>query len=657
MGDEVTIMQAITPESMRTQPQKVCHWYNLIWWLVVICAVVAIQMLHHRLVDKVPPPVSIVSVDKDTEKEAFIALAFGKVSATHELAISAASFEKQLASLKQAGYSSVRLEQINQWRQSDSILLPPKPVLLTFEEANRETMQIADKILANLGMTALVFIDVNQLNQGNIQLVSWHQLEQLVNNGRWEVGVSGCPYSDGQAFTSPTVLAQKLKQQREQLEQRLEVPVIVADCSRRWDSGHYDGGAVWTQALEAASLPVGFVAAPFGANYGIDPQSSFRRIRVSRTWGQQDLLSQLNTHAPRRTPFIDKFQTDRAASEWVVDSGDIALEDGGLKIFNKPGEQGALITLGGTEKWQDADVEVQLKGQPEGQFWISLRHQTDKPFVRLGLSEGQVMLQKSDGIDTLNQLAGRASPTGDITLKLRVVGSRATAYVNGQALLSRPIEMPEGVDHGAFAMAVWNGKNTGIEQVNSEKALVNLAQIKATPLFPKAGIVAPIAEAGTWAQLNQQADELAMISPRYFSWIDGKPQASTVDNVTMEIFARYHHLKLLPALAIDGDTPLSDGEALAGQALTWAANPAYDGLNIILKSAMANEQWQAFLRDLSQRMAKIGKTLTVTLVDNNEQALPISGNGRLLLVAAHADLLPAAPRLLYPVNTELALVP
>jgi len=652
-------MQAIIPNSAPTEPKRVCHWYNLAWWVVLIGVVAATQMLYHHFVIKTPPPVSVAATAQrnTSENEAFIALAFGKVSATHELAISATSFAGQLASLKQAGYSTVRLAQINQWRKPDAMPLPAKPVLLTFEEANRETMQIADKLLAKLGMTALVFVDVDQLNKGNIHLVSWHQLELLANNGRWEVGISACPYNDdGQAFTSADLLGQKLRQQREQLESRLEVPVIVADCSRRWEPGQRNGEALWKQALGKAYLPIGFLAAPFGANYKVDSEASFKRIRVSKDWDNDGLLAQLQAHAPRRAAFVDKFQAGQAVDEWVVDSGDIALEGGSLQLFNKPGEQGGLIMLGGTEKWQDADVEVRLKGQPQGQFWISQRYRIGKPFVRLGLSEGRVVLQKSDGAGTLNQLAGVDMPSGDIALRLHLVGSRAIAYLNGRPLLDRPVEMPEGADHGPLALAVWT-ENDGDGFVGSEKALVNLAQVKATPLFPKGGIIGPITGVAAWQQLNQQVEELAMISPRYFSWKDGKAHTATADKITLEIFARYHHLQLLPALSIDGNTPLSDRAALAGQALIWASDPAYDGLNIILPSAMADAQWRPFLDDLGQRMNRAGKVLVMTLLDSNGQTMLMNGNEGLLLVTTPAELLPANPMLLYPANIALALVP
>lgn len=637
-------MQAYPQNSVLSQPKTVCHWPNLMWWVVLICAVMAIQELP-RFLGRAPTP--LLSIGNGTEKEAFIALVFGRVSATRELAIPATSFKAQLAALKQAGYSSTRLEHINQWWQTDKAPLQDKPMLLTFEEPNRETMAIADEMLTTLGMTALVFVDVNQLDQGNTQLVSWHQLEQMVKTGRWEVGISGCPNGDEQAFTSPTLLAQRFAQQRELLERRLRIPVIVANCSRAWYSNSEDGAKVWTQALNTASMPVGFVPAAIGANYRNDPEHSFKSIRVSKVWDQADLLAQINSHAPRRMTFIDKFQSDRPASEWVVESGEIAIENGTLRMSNKSGEQGALMPLGGTEKWQDADVEVQLKGQPEGQFWVSLRQRRGQPLVRLGISEGQVMLQSSDGIGMTKQLASRDAPSGNIALRLRVVGSRAVAYLNGQPLLARPIEVLPGADHGAFALAVWNEKGNTVG-VGSEKALVTMTQVTATPLFPKCGIIAATAGPVAWTQLRKQSEELSIISPLYFNWIGGKPQTSQVRDIGMEIFAQYHRLNLQPALFIDGDTPLSDIAALSEQALVWASNPAYQGLNVILHSAMVGDEWRSFLSDLNQRMGKVGKTLTVTLLDGKEQGMPIVKNDELLLVASHNDLLSASPRVLYP---------
>ncbi len=628
------------------------HWHNLLWWLALVSVFVVVQQLPSLLTEQMPPPVTSVPTEKNAEKEAFIALVFGRVSTSNELAISESSFKSQLQALKQAGYSSVRLSQINSWKQASSLPLPAKPLLLSFEDANRETMEIVDKMLLAQGMTALVFVDVNKLNEGNIQLVSWHQLEKMVKSGRWEVGISGCPNENDQAFTSSEILAKKFSTQRELLERRLKTSVVTVDCSRAWSANYKESSAAWNQALKDASLQLGFVTAPIGANYLNDSEFNFKRIRVSKSWGQAGLLSQLKSHEPRRTAFVDQFKSDQPGPEWVTDSGELTVERGALKITNHSGEQGALVTLAGTEKWQDADVEVSLKERPDGQFWMFLRYGTGQPFVRLGIAEGQVKFQESGAAGVTKQLASQDLPANEISLRLRVIGSRAIAYLNGKPLLARPVEVPQGSDHGSFALAVWNDTNVVNGGVSS-KSSAYLTQVKASPLFQKGAIVAPDLGKVSWSQLQQQSELLSVISPHYFSWTGGTPKSTQASDTTMVIFANYHHLKLLPALTIDESALLSDKRALTEQVLAWASNPAYQGVNLVISKSMLGEAWQQFQSELNQRMGKIGKQVMMTLLDSKEQFIPTDKNDQPLLVDSYAELLPAEPRILYPSNSEL----
>ncbi|GAB6141630.1 hypothetical protein JCM14076_23590 [Methylosoma difficile] len=634
------------------QPVHVSHWENLVWWLFLICLILAVHELPKFMVNlSLPAATSTntsIETGKEKEDEAFLALVFGKVSASHALAIPATAFAAQLNALQQSGYSSVRLSDIQHWRENDAASLSRKPVLLTFEEANRETLEIADKLLLSLRMTALVFVDTDLLDQANINLVSWHQLELMARSGRWEVGISGCPNSNGE-YTDPVLLAERINRQRKSLEHHLQMPVLTADCSRSWHPEQNDGASVWSQGLHLAGLQTGFVAAPFGANYRTDPETNLRRIRVAKSWSQADFLAQLANHAPRREAYSDTFQSTQSATAWVVDTGDIAVDNGHLRLLTMNGEKGALMTLSGTEKWQDAEVEVQLSGQPEGQFWLSLRYGTKQPSVRLGIAEGQIILQEYDSNGVYRQLASQVSPTADNTLKLKMVGARAIAYLNGQALLARPIALPEGADHGAFALAVWN-KDGEAETLESGQASAEIVKVSATPLFPKSAILAALPGEEAWNQLRQHSEELTTLSPHYFTWQDSKAQASATNDTTLEIFARFHHLRFSPALFIDSNTPLADRAALSEQALLWVKNPAFDGLNIVINHAMAKEGWRTFLNELNQRVSQTGKSLTVTLLANSTQAFSLSENDPLLLITANGDFLPGGPRLLYPLN-------
>ena len=654
MGNPVTNMQHTNKDSEQIlQPIHVRHWQNILWWVILIGIVLTVHELPKFLGNIGSSSDNLSTMESGMEKEAFIALVFGKVSATKEMAIPASSFKADLTALKQAGYSSVRIEQIHQWQQTDTKPLAIKPVLLTFEEANKETLEIADSLLQELGMTALVFVDVNQLNQANMHLVSWHKLELMAKSGRWEVGISGCLNSNEEPLISPIKLAEKMSLQRELLEDRLQIPIVSADCSRHWYSKNGARAAAWNQVLKAASLHTGFVVAPFGANYRTDPPSSYSRIRVSRNWNQTDLLSQLKNHAPRRKSFVDNFDSEDSSDAWIVDSGEISIKQGSFRIFNNSGENGALVMLSGTEKWQDADVEVQLQGLPKGQFWISLRQGTSKPSVRLGIAHGQVMLQQSNRTGEHHLLSRSDAPIDGITLRLRVVGSRAIGYLNGQPLLTRPVEMPEYNHHGSFALAVWNNSNI-VDTVESGEASANLVKVTATPLFTKGVIIASTSTTteNVWTQLRQIAGELSLLSPGYFAWIDGKPQASDVD-ISMQIFARFHHLKLLPAVFIDEDTPLSDTASIANQALAWVTATAYDGLNFVIKSKMAESaEWRLFLSNLNENIHNSGKTLKVTILDSNKPQNIAAETDQLILVTAKQDLLQVEPELLYLFETR-----
>ncbi len=614
------------------QPLPVSHKRNLIWWLLLIAAVITGHELPKLLASTGNQTQPVVT---SIENQAFLALSFGKVSNTPGLAISVNSLKDDLNAIKQAGYHTLSLAQINRWRTSNKESLPSNPVLLTFEEANRETIEIVDPVLARLGMTATVFVDVAELEQANIHLVSWHKLELMAKSGRWEVAVSACPNGDDQGFANPVLLAQKLSQQRQRLEQRLQMPVLVADCSRAWNPAYGDGAVIWPQTLTEAGFTMGFVAAASGANYQVDSANHLKRIRVSRTWAPAELVSQLNNNQPRRTEFVDQFDSALSASAWIVDSGEMTIAPGNLRLTNSPNEQGALMSLAGTEKWRDADVEVQLATHPTGQFWLSLRHDTHHPSIRLGIANDQVLLQESLATDVHRQLASVDVSEGPLTLRLRVVGKGAMAYLNDQPLTNRPVAMPEGAEQGPVALAVWQPES---ETADLTEAVVNLSKVIAKPLVAKAGIITPVLDETGWQQLQDSVDQLAILSPQYFAWQDGKPQALAAYDNALEIFARYHQLSFQPAVVVDGQTPLSEAPLLADQLLNWASESGFDGLNLVLNDSMLNDGWRAFLTDLIQRIRQAGKTLTVTVLDVNQQSQSRDANHFLWVVASSSSI-------------------
>lgn len=646
LHNQSVVLQPLQDRRNMPRTSPVNHWRNLLIWVGLILAAMGVSQAFHFFFNHVSPPLSVMPALNSVENEAFMALNVRVVDAgtAHSVVLDSA-LKKQLVALKKAHYTSVKLEQINRWQHSASAELPAKPVLITFDEARRDTMEITDAILASLGMSALVFVDVDKLDKGNLQLVSWHQLEKLVRSGRWDVGISGCVGGDESAFTSDTLLAQKFVRQREQLERQLQIPITTVNCTRRASINTANGVARWNKALQVASLQTGFVAASFGANYRQDTKTHFKRIDVTVPNSAAQLLAALNRYAPRRTAFVDSFYSKDLDSNWVVGNGSIVPDNGLLTLQSKDGEQGALMTLGGTEKWQDAEVEVSLKNKPNGQFWIALRQGIGQSFLRLGLANDKVMLQETNGSGLTKVLAEYSLPIDTLTLKLRVVGSRVMAYLNGVPLLARPVKTTHTADHGAFSLAVWPD-SFGVK-AGAASAFAQVMKISATPLAQKSAIVAPVLGAVAWAKLRQQADTLSIVSPNYFTWSGGVAKSLARHNISLEIFAWHHHLKILPAVLINEATPLSEIKALTEQALIWVADPSYQGLNIILKNSVVDDKWQAFLNTVKQRLSQLDKTLVVTLLNDNS-TLPITQQDGLLLVTDQMRFISTAPVVLYP---------
>jgi hypothetical protein len=293
----------------------------------------------------------------------------------------------------------------------------------------------------------------------------------------------------------------------------------------------------------------------------------------------------------------------------LLDHGEAEIENRALRLSTKEGDSSALLVLGGTERWADASLEVQLAGPPKGQFWISLRGDNPSLFVRLGVVDGRAVIQRSEPDGETRQLASRELERGDITLQLRMVGSRALAELNGRPLGERPVAAPEGMREGPMTVAVWDPKGG---------ASVRIRSVKATPLRRLSGIIAATPGGPAWDALRQRVDELAVLSPRYFIWQAGGGRLLGERDNALQIFARFHYLQFLPAVSVDGRLSPARSSGLADQAARWASEPGFDGLNLVIEPANGNlKEWLEFAAQLRKRLSGIHKVLAVTVAGSS----------------------------------------
>ncbi|MEN3284986.1 MAG: hypothetical protein V7607_6126 [Solirubrobacteraceae bacterium] len=97
------------------------------------------------------------------------------------------NFAKQMALLHAAGYDTITLEQFRAYLAGEPVSLPARPVLLTFDDSLANSFDGADAVLRQLGWTAVMFVDVGSVDEGEDRYASWDQIGAAQRSGRWDM--------------------------------------------------------------------------------------------------------------------------------------------------------------------------------------------------------------------------------------------------------------------------------------------------------------------------------------------------------------------------------------------------------------------------------------------------------------------------------------
>ena len=96
-------------------------------------------------------------------------------------------FAKQMTLIKHAGYQTIDLSTFLSFVEGKPVALPPRPLLLTFDDARADSWTGGDGILEKLGFNAVMFVDVGRVDDGTAEYLTWHELETVQSTDRWEL--------------------------------------------------------------------------------------------------------------------------------------------------------------------------------------------------------------------------------------------------------------------------------------------------------------------------------------------------------------------------------------------------------------------------------------------------------------------------------------
>jgi peptidoglycan/xylan/chitin deacetylase (PgdA/CDA1 family) len=106
---------------------------------------------------------------------------------TDHYSVSQEEFTRQMEMLRRAGFHTISIAQYVRFLAGDSTELPDRPLLITFDDGRLDSYRGADKVLAQYGFRATMFVIVGDVEEGTKFYLKWDELRRMAESGRWDI--------------------------------------------------------------------------------------------------------------------------------------------------------------------------------------------------------------------------------------------------------------------------------------------------------------------------------------------------------------------------------------------------------------------------------------------------------------------------------------
>ncbi len=131
------------------------------------------------------------------------------------------TFDAELKLLHNWGYTTITTTELVQ-AITQGASLPPRPMLLTFDDGNEDNYTNAFPIMKKYGFTGVLYIVVQYMNTPNYMTMD--QIKEMADAG-WEIGSHSETHRDLVGGTED--MRYEIVQSRQDLEDRLGVPILT----------------------------------------------------------------------------------------------------------------------------------------------------------------------------------------------------------------------------------------------------------------------------------------------------------------------------------------------------------------------------------------------------------------------------------------------
>jgi peptidoglycan/xylan/chitin deacetylase (PgdA/CDA1 family) len=96
-------------------------------------------------------------------------------------------FAQQMTMLDRAGFETISIAEYVRFLHGVTVNLPRRPILITFDDGRLDSYRGADKILAEHGFRATMFVIAGYVEESSSFYLTWDELRRMADSDRWDL--------------------------------------------------------------------------------------------------------------------------------------------------------------------------------------------------------------------------------------------------------------------------------------------------------------------------------------------------------------------------------------------------------------------------------------------------------------------------------------
>ena len=511
--------------------------------------------------------------------------------------IFAQDFRAHLTALKNAGYHSIGLEDVRAFYE-DHRPLPPKAILLTFENARKNTFFEGRTILEDLNWRAVMGVVTRRVNNKDRDTILWPYLKSMAMDDRWDLAsesYSGAGFiaASAQGLRAPFFATRKWLfdenrfERLDEFKERIDADHAAAtgDFESKlhqkplaffFPLGNYGQFEQNSHALREANLDsvakfykLGFILNNQALNEATTDHRRLNRMSIPATMSPDTLVATLDNAWPFES--ADDFGTKPVNIErWNADWGLIEKETeigaftirashaSDQRLSDYGSSTGARAWLAGSSQFKDGTFDCNFE-LIRGEFHTYFRYQSEDSWIKVALDEsGRLTVGQSiPGMDP--EILANASISSGTDFRsshnLFVTIRGDTIYVrfDGKTLFGGPVRLRRPFDDSA---------ETGLIGISVQAGEPGLAQSHVREIYIRPSLNGIISWPATMSrnythvirELNDAMFRYTVIAP---PWLDvfASSQLSypDIDGPSLRVIANTNKSRIFPAITLHAE--------------------------------------------------------------------------------------------------------